>query len=117
MLVRNADHILQLSDAPELSQRAVYADVSLYHRSESAELQPMLIYMKIFGFKHTMKHTTVELDPNEQTAARYRLYSRAIRIIGMAQISALQPYLQARLQEALYRHIDSKNLSNGIIFP
>lgn len=28
VLVRNVDHMLQLSDAPELSQRAVYADVS-----------------------------------------------------------------------------------------
>lgn len=30
MLVRNPDHILQLSDAPELSQRAVYADVGCH---------------------------------------------------------------------------------------
>jgi len=60
-----------------------------------------------------MKHTTINLDPNEQTAARYRLYSRAIRIIGMAQISALQPYLQARLQETLHKHIDARDSTNG----
>ncbi|MCJ1248353.1 hypothetical protein MMC30_005570 [Trapelia coarctata] len=61
-----------------------------------------------------MKHTTVDLDPNEQTAARYRLYSRAIRIIGMAQISSLQPYLQARMQETLYRHVDARDSTDGM---
>lgn len=75
--------------------------------------KPRLTYVKIFGFKYTMKHTTIDLDPNEQTAARYRLYSRAIRIVGLAQISALQPYLQARMQETLYKHIDARGSTDG----
>jgi len=69
--------------------------------------------MQIFGFKYTMKHTGINLDPNEQTAARYRLYSRAIRIIGVAQISALQPYLQARMQETLHKHIGAQDSTDG----
>lgn len=31
MIVRNPEHIQELSEAPELSQRAVYADVSSKH--------------------------------------------------------------------------------------
>ena len=61
-----------------------------------------------------MNHTEIDLDPNEQTAARYRLYSRSIRVIGMSQISTLQPYLQAKLEKTLFRAIGSRPAVDGI---
>lgn len=41
-----------------------------------------------------MDHEEIPLDPNEQAAHRYRLFSRAIKITGLAQIATLQPYLR-----------------------
>ena len=55
-----------------------------------------------------MKHSELSLDPNEQAAHRYRLFSRAIKMKGLAQIEALQPYLQGKLEETLVRNIDSQ---------
>ena len=55
-----------------------------------------------------MKHSELSLDPNEQAAHRYRLFSRAIKVKGLAQIEALQPYLQGKLEETLVRKIDSQ---------
>ena len=55
-----------------------------------------------------MHHGDVSLDPNEQAAHRYRLFSRAIKITGLAQIAALQPYLQARLERTLHEALDSQ---------
>ncbi|MCJ1475924.1 hypothetical protein MMC13_004588 [Lambiella insularis] len=80
------DQIQELSDASQLSQRAVYAD--------------------IFGFKYTLKNDDVDLDPAEQAAHRYRLYSRAIRVTGLAQIDALQPFLQSSCEKTLRTTID-----------
>ncbi len=48
-----------------------------------------------------MKHSEIGLDPNEQAAHRYRLFSRAIRIAGLEQIAVLHPYLQERLDISL----------------
>ena len=45
-----------------------------------------------------MSHTEIQMDPDEQKNLRYRLFARAIRINGLSQVSALQPYLQARLK-------------------
>ena len=55
-----------------------------------------------------MKHSELSLDPNEQAAHRYRLFSRAIKVKGLAQIEALQPYLQGKLEGTLLRQIDSQ---------
>lgn len=55
-----------------------------------------------------MKHGEMSLDPNEQAAHRYRLFSRAIKVKGLAQIEALQPYLQRKLEDTLIRKIDSQ---------
>lgn len=66
---------------------------------------------KIFGFKYAMHYGDVSLDPNEQAAHRYRLFSRAIKITGLAQIADLQPYLQARLEKTLHETIGSQPTS------
>ena len=55
-----------------------------------------------------MTHGELALDPNEQAAHRYRLFSRAIKIRGLAQVEALQPYLQEKLKGTLLRTIDSQ---------
>ena len=59
-----------------------------------------------------MHHGEVSLDPNEQAAHRYRLFSRAIKITGLAQIAALQPYLQARLEKTLQETIGTQPTSD-----
>ena len=108
----------ELSEAPELSQRAVYADVSSKRHFSGFEKQILTLSLwngeKIFGFKHTMNHIQIDLDPNEQTAARYRLYARVIRVIGMSQISDLQPFLQAKLEKTLIEEIDSQSTVDGM---
>ncbi|KAL9034573.1 MAG: hypothetical protein Q9180_005329 [Flavoplaca navasiana] len=86
IIIRSPEAMLELSEAPQLSQRAVYAD--------------------IFGFKHTMSHSVIQLDPNEQTNLRYRLFARAIRINGVSQLENLSPYLQARLEETVAQKMD-----------
>lgn len=58
-----------------------------------------------------MHHGEVSLDPNEQAAHRYRLFSRAIKITGLAQIAALQPHLQARLEKTLHETIGAQPVS------
>lgn len=71
----------------------------------------LILLAKIFGFEHTMKHTQigVKFDPNEQTAERYRLYARVIKVIGTSQISDLQQFLQAKLEETLSEEIESQS--------
>lgn len=54
-----------------------------------------------------------EFDPNEQAAHRYRLFSRAIKITGLAQIAALQPHLQARLEKTLHEKIGTQPTSES----
>ena len=44
-----------------------------------------------------MSNSELKWDPNEQINLRYRLFARAIRINGSAQISTLEGYLQLRL--------------------
>ena len=58
-----------------------------------------------------MHHGEVSLDPNEQAAHRYRLFSRAIKIAGLAQIATLQPYLQVRLENTLHETIGAEPVS------
>ncbi|MCJ1461139.1 hypothetical protein MMC28_011521 [Mycoblastus sanguinarius] len=93
VIIRSPEHIQELSEAQELSQRAVYAD--------------------IFGFQYTVHHSEQSLDPNEQAAHRYRLFSRTIKIAGLAQIASLQPHLQAKLEKILLADIDSQPSEAG----
>lgn len=86
-VLTSLDHLRELSDAPQLSQRAVYAD--------------------IFGFRHTMAHLDTGLDPNEQVPHRYRLFGTAIRSIGVSQLQELHPYLQAALDRTMTSTVDS----------
>ena len=48
-----------------------------------------------------MSHAEIDWDPNEQIALRYRLFARAIRVKGLAQIQGLYPYLQAKLDQTV----------------
>ncbi|KAI9691509.1 MAG: hypothetical protein M1822_007580 [Bathelium mastoideum] len=86
--------MLQLAEAPELSQRAVYAD--------------------IFGFAHNMSHSRIALDPTEDVnTTRYRLFSRAIRVIGGKQLPELQRHFQAEIENVLHKVVDSQSSSDG----
>ena len=62
-----------------------------------------------------MTHTEIELDPEEQNAARYRLFSRAIKIIGLSQIAHLTPLLQEQMESILGNHLQSKKRNGGIL--
>ncbi|CAD6592998.1 MAG: hypothetical protein ASARMPREDX12_006647 [Alectoria sarmentosa] len=88
VIIRSPDALEELSEASELSQRAVYAD--------------------IFGFKYMLSHTETEWDPNEQINQRYRLFTRAIRIAGVSQMKILQPYLQARMKKTFQEMVYSQ---------
>ena len=48
--------------------------------------------MEMFGSKHTLSHSEIDWDPNEQINLRYRLFAQAIRLNGLSQIKALEPY-------------------------
>ena len=56
----------------------------------------------------------IEFDPNEQTAARYRLFARAIKVIGLQQITALQPSLVSRLEQTVSSALRSRQEVDGI---
>lgn len=60
-----------------------------------------------------MRNTKISLDPVEQTAARYRLFARAIKLNGRAQIAALHPFLQTRLERSLWHILESKCQGDG----
>ena len=60
-----------------------------------------------------MAHARISFDPNEQTNLRYRLFARAIRLNGIAQLESLEPYLRARLEQSLTKEIDLQ-LTDGI---
>ena len=72
--------------------------------------------MQIFGFKHTLSHTEIDWDPNEQINLRYRLFARAIRLNGLSQIKALEPYLQARCRITVREKIGSQVAADGAEF-
>ncbi|KAL8897787.1 MAG: hypothetical protein Q9192_002415 [Flavoplaca navasiana] len=105
--------MLELSEAPQLSQRAVYADVRQYLPLAQTLSHPS----QIFGFKNTMSHTVIQLDPNEQTNLRYRLFARALRINGVSQLENLSPYLQARLEETIAQKVDPQLRAEGLKLP
>ena len=60
-----------------------------------------------------MKNAKITMDPTEQTAARYRLFARAIKLTGRAQIAALQPFLQLRLEQSLFDVMESRCQVDG----
>ncbi|KAG8528993.1 uncharacterized protein KY384_006682 [Bacidia gigantensis] len=64
--------------------------------------------IQMLGFQYTLNHTQIPLDPNEQTNMRYRLFARAIRINGVAQMNVLQPFVQAKLDSILRKRIACK---------
>ena len=64
-----------------------------------------------------MSHDQIQWDPNEQINLRYRLFARAIRINGLSQIQALQPYLQVRLEKTPNSMIEPRTKSSGKYFP
>lgn len=61
-----------------------------------------------------MSHSKIDLDPDEQINLRYRLFARAIRINGLSQINALQPYLQARLEDTFAKELAARNTDGDI---
>ena len=61
-----------------------------------------------------MTHAKTEFDPNEQTAARYRLFARAIEVIGLQQIAALQPTLLSSLEQTVTRAMRYHHEVDGI---
>ena len=62
-----------------------------------------------------MSNNELRLDPNEQISLRYRLFARAIRINGSAQIRTLQVYLQSRLTKTFECLIEPQ-LHNGSMY-
>lgn len=62
-----------------------------------------------------MANEETTLDPNEQTAARYRLFSRAIKAVGTAQLPVLQPHLSKSMDRLMTRYIDSQDSVDGIV--
>lgn len=53
------------------------------------------------------------MDPNEQSAARYRLFARAIKVAGVSHIATLQPLLQASLEKTVEEAMDSHEAVDG----
>ena len=62
-----------------------------------------------------MTHVKIALDPNEQINLRYRLFARAIRLNGVAQLESLVPYFQVRLEQTFTKELDAQ-LTHGNIW-
>lgn len=69
---------------------------------------------KIFGFQYTMDHAQIHWDPKEQSVVRSRMFSRAIRVLGVPQLPVLQPYLQARLERAFSCEFSRRPIVDGM---
>lgn len=91
VVVSTKKHIAELSEAPELSQRAIYADM--------------------FGFKYNMNN----LDHNEHKVVRSRLYGRVLQVNGPSQLAAIYPFLQARLEKSFAAESASGRRSDGCL--
>ena len=61
-----------------------------------------------------MSNSELKWDPNEQINLRYRLFARAIRINGSAQISTLQGYLQSRLAKTFQCMVEPQLNDEGM---
>ena len=60
-----------------------------------------------------MSTANIDWDPNEQINLRYRLYTRAIKVNGLAQMRSLYPYLQDRLIQTIAQHLETQTVSDG----
>lgn len=60
-----------------------------------------------------MSHADIDWDPNEQISLRYRLFARAIRVKGLAQIGTLFPYLGERLNLIVTRDLEPQIDANS----
>ncbi|KAI2784134.1 cytochrome P450 [Daldinia loculata] len=91
VIVSTKKQIAELSEAPCLSQRAVYADM--------------------FGFKHTMNK--LEHNTSNNKVIRTRLYSRLLQVNGPVHLDALYPYLLNQLDISLERELRGGRVFNG----
>lgn len=107
MVVSTKKHIAELSEAPELSQRAIYADVSFIIEASIY----VLTYEQMFGFKYNMNN----LDHNEQKVARSRLYGRVLQVNGPSQLAAIYPFLQARLEKSFAAESTTGRRPDGMV--
>ncbi|GIJ83281.1 hypothetical protein Asppvi_002100 [Aspergillus pseudoviridinutans] len=89
VVVSSKRQIMELSEAPVLSQRAAYADM--------------------FGFKHTMN----KLDHHDHKVARSRLYGRLLQVNGPTNLAKLYPHLQKRLEQSLAQELEAGVFIDG----
>ncbi|OAQ76401.1 cytochrome P450 [Purpureocillium lilacinum] len=96
VIVSAKQQIAELSEAPNLSQRAVYADM--------------------FGFKHTMNK--LQHNTSDHKVVRTRLYGRLLQVNGPGHLNALYPHLVARLDSSLSRELaEARVLQDGVSLP
>ena len=63
-----------------------------------------------------MSHSRITLDPTEDVnTTRYRLFSRAIRVVGGKQLPELQRHFQAEIERVLLDTVDSQSSPDGKI--
>ncbi|KAF7165201.1 hypothetical protein CNMCM5623_009467 [Aspergillus felis] len=91
VVVSSKRQIMELSEAPVLSQRAAYADM--------------------FGFKHTMN----KLDHHDHKVARSRLYGRLLQVNGPTNLAKLYPHLQKRLEQSLAHELEAGVSTDGSV--
>ncbi|KAI0853766.1 cytochrome P450 [Daldinia vernicosa] len=91
VIVSTKKQIAELSEAPCLSQRAVYADM--------------------FGFKHTMNK--LEHNTSNNKVIRTRLYSRLLQVNGPVHLDGLYPHLLNRFDINLERELRGGRVLNG----
>ncbi|KAK3167686.1 hypothetical protein OEA41_010813 [Lepraria neglecta] len=84
-MVTGKKHMLELSTAPELSIKAVYADDIT--KAENT---------KMFGLKYHINN----MDHNEQTNLRTRLYGKVLRLNAPEQLAVMDPALRLRLESS-----------------
>ena len=60
-----------------------------------------------------MSHANINWDPNEHPHIRYRLFARAIKVKGLAQMGNLYPHLQARLNQTIAGQLETRTTTDG----
>ena len=71
---------------------------------------------QMFDFQYDLSHKEAELDPNEQSNLRCRLFARAIRINGLSQVNLLFPYLQTRVEKVFDEKVNPLINTDGISY-
>ena len=61
-----------------------------------------------------MSQKNLVLDPSIVTSQRHRLFTRSIKLKGLAQIKALYPYLETRLGSTLQDLLQPEPNSGGL---